>query len=130
MPEDRFQTDADVALPALVRHRAGCGCALHARRRFGAVLAAAGAGVALPALAQDGLQRDVGQTSRFAKFVPADQLESTAGQQYQQMLSEASQQKAGHNAEPSTRDEKLVQVGRAEQTAGRMSPQRHEKHDQ
>ncbi len=94
MHDDRFQTDADVALPALVRHRAGCGCALHARRRFGAVLAAAGAGVALPALAQDGLQRDVGQTSRFAKFVPADQLESTAGQQYQQMLSEASQQKA------------------------------------
>lgn len=40
---------------------------------------------------------------------------------------EASQQKAGPNPEPFTRDEKLVQVGRAELTTGRMSPQFHEK---
>jgi len=85
-----FRTDASVELPALA-HAQGCRCALHSRRRFGAVLLAAGAA---PALAQDGLQADVGQTSKFAKFVPADELEASAGLQYAKMLREASSQKA------------------------------------
>lgn len=93
MNDTEFRTDTQVALPALV-HARGCGCALHARRRFGAVLAAATAGAAVPAWAQDGLQGDVGRTSTFARFVPADQLEASAGQQYQQMLREAAGQKA------------------------------------
>ncbi len=42
---------------------------------------------------------------------------------------EASKPGAIHNPDNQTRDEKLVQVGRADQTAGRTSPRRHEKHD-
>lgn len=87
---DRFATDAHVPLPRLA-HRAGCGCALHARRRFAAYGALA---LATPALAQEGVQGDVGKTSKFAKLVPAEQIEAAAGQQYQDMLRQAAAQKA------------------------------------
>jgi predicted Zn-dependent protease len=82
-----FVTDAAVALPALA-HREGCRCALHARRRFGQVLAAAGATAALPALAQpqEGVQV---RQSKFTRLVPADQVEGAAAQQYGQMKREA-----------------------------------------
>jgi len=88
---DRFATDATVTLPPLA-HGSGCRCALHARRRFAAYGAAA---LATPAaFAQDGLQGDVGKTSKFTKLVPAEQIEAAAAQQYQDMLRQASAQKA------------------------------------
>lgn len=96
MKDAEFRTDALVSLPPLA-HAEGCRCVwhgLHSRRRFGAVLAAAGAGAALPVAAQEGVQGEVGKTSSFARFVPAEQLEGAASQQYQQMLREAAVQKA------------------------------------
>jgi predicted Zn-dependent protease len=84
-----MNTDATVALPAL--HAAGCLCALHTRRRFSATLAAA---AAAPAAFAQGVAGDVGNTSRFTKLVSAEQVEQAAQAQYQQMLREASQQKA------------------------------------
>lgn len=67
-------------------------CALRSRRRFTVLLAAGAAGIAAPVLAQDGgVRGDVGNTSRWAKLVPSEQVEGAAAQQYQQMLAEASQ---------------------------------------
>ncbi len=69
----------------------GCGCCggrvWHARRAF--VLAAAGA-AALPAAAQV----DVGGASAMRQLVPAEQLETSATQQYGQMLAQAKAQRA------------------------------------
>ena len=89
-----FVTDARLDGP-LWRHPQGCGCALHARRRFTAGLAA-GAAVSLagPVQAQDGVQGDVGKTSRWTKLVPAEQVEQAAAAQYLQMRREAARQKA------------------------------------
>jgi predicted Zn-dependent protease len=88
----RFRTDADVAVPALA-HVQGCRCALHQRRLFSALLVA---GAAAPALAQegDGVRGEVGKTSKFAKLVPAEQVERAAAAQYAQMQREAAQQRA------------------------------------
>lgn len=98
---DPFRTEADVAVPALARmHGAGCGCPLHGRRRatLGLVaLAAAGAAAPGDLLAQpaaEGVQGDVGRTSRLAKLVPAEEVEAAAAQQYQQMTREAASQRA------------------------------------
>jgi predicted Zn-dependent protease len=84
--------DAEVAVPSLA-HTAGCRCALHGRRRLAATLALATAAPGV-VFAQQGVQGDVGGTSKFAKLVSAEQIEQAAAQQYQQMLREASQQKA------------------------------------
>jgi predicted Zn-dependent protease len=82
--------------PAAVPHQPCCLCALHSRRLFTGLLAGSGALVlAGPALAQnEGVAGDVGRTSRMAKLVPAEQVEAAAAQQYQQMLREASAQRA------------------------------------
>jgi predicted Zn-dependent protease len=97
MTDTRFCTNAHVALPALA-HRAGCTCALHARRRL-----AAGAALAsvLPAsvLAQtpaeeEGVRAQVGKESKFTKLVPAEQVEAAAGQQYTQMTRDAQAKRA------------------------------------
>lgn len=87
-----FRTDADLTLPPLA-HARGCGCPLHARRRAGLALAG---GTLLPAsvLAQEGVRTQVGRESRFAKLVPADQLENSAVQQFAQMKLEASNKRA------------------------------------
>ena len=58
-----------------------------ARRAF---LLAAAAGAAAPALAQV----DVGSASSLRKLVPAETLENSAAQQYQQMLQQAKAQRA------------------------------------
>lgn len=58
-----------------------------ARRAF---LLAAAAGAAAPALAQV----DVGSSSSLRKLVPAETLENSAAQQYQQMLQQAKAQRA------------------------------------
>jgi predicted Zn-dependent protease len=67
---------------------------LRSRRLFTGLLAAGGvAALAGPAAAQDGVQAEVGRTSRFTKFISADQMEAGAAQQYQQMLREHAQRK-------------------------------------
>ena len=71
----------------------GCRCCAgrtpvwNARRGF---LLAAAAGIATPALAQV----DVGSASSLRKLVPAETLERSAAQQYQQMLGQARAQRA------------------------------------
>lgn len=88
MNDDRFHTDAQVPLPAMV-HARGCRCALHSRRLFtGGLLA----GAALPALAREGV--DVGPRSSFSKLVSAEQVEQAAAGQYQQMRQQAAQKNA------------------------------------
>ena len=99
LPADEFRTDAVLVLP----HGVGCSCTRHGlprRRTFGALLLAGGAAAALPALAQQpqpaeaGVRDDVGRESRFAKLVPADQVERAAAQQYAQMQRNAADQRA------------------------------------
>jgi len=98
MNRSDFRTDAELALP----HGAGCACALHARRRLGVALLAAGAAASLPpALAQQqpqpddgGVRSDVGRESTFTNLVPAEQVERAAAQQYAQLLRNAADQHA------------------------------------
>ena len=93
MKTAEFRTTAAVAEPALA-HGSGCRCALHARRRLGGVLIGSGAlaalGVAAPVAAQDADCK----VSAFTRIVSAEQVEQAAGQQYQQMLQQAQQQRA------------------------------------
>jgi Peptidase family M48 len=94
-----FVTDAHVNLPiSEVSRRCGCGVR-HARRLFTGLIAGGAACVAWPVLAQqqkaeEGVRGQVGNTSRFAKFVPAEDVENGAAQQYQKLTSEASSQRA------------------------------------
>lgn len=96
MKRVEFRTDAHLVLPG----RIGCSCAQHSRRRFSALLLASGAAATLPALAQQpqpadsGVRGDVGKESKFARLVPADQIERAAAQQYVQMTRGASEQRA------------------------------------
>ncbi|ODU99951.1 MAG: peptidase M48 [Rubrivivax sp. SCN 70-15] len=93
---DDFRTDACIEPPPLA-HRPGCGCTLHARRRLGGLLlAGTGALLAGPARGQalDGLRAEVGSESRFAKLVPAQEVEAAAAQQYAQLLRDAAQKRA------------------------------------
>jgi predicted Zn-dependent protease len=73
-------------------------CALRTRRRFTALLAATAAGVVQaqsgPSAEPIGVQGDVGPPSRFASFVPAEQVESGAARQYLQLRREAAGQHA------------------------------------
>jgi predicted Zn-dependent protease len=108
-----FNTQACVPLPDLVRHTP-CGCVLHARRRLGGTLIGAAALAALgswsvaaraqqadPARANAAPESEC-QRSSFTQVVSADQVEQAAGQQYRQMLQQASQQNAlasGDNAQ-------------------------------
>ena len=73
-------------------HRQGCGCSWHSRRLFGRALLGASAALAVPAWARDGVQVD--NQSTLAKLVPAEEIESAAAKQYQQMLKEAAEKKA------------------------------------
>jgi predicted Zn-dependent protease len=94
-----FRTDAALT-PLAVSHGVSCACPLHllrSRRLFTGLLA----GAALPVWAQDkgaasedGVKRDVGKESKFAKLVSAEQVEAAAQKQYAQMLQQAQQQKA------------------------------------
>ena len=83
-----FRTNAVVAPPALALH-GGCQCALHSRRRLAAALLGAPL-LAAPAWGQDAEC----QRSGFTNLAPADQVEQAASQQYRQMLSQASSQRA------------------------------------
>ncbi len=102
-----LRTDATITAPELA-HAQGCGCALHRRRHFGGLftgLLAAGALAPGAVLAQDrapdqgqggaeGVRGEVGKTSKFAKLVPAEQVEEAAAAQYAQMQREAAQKRA------------------------------------
>ncbi len=91
-PEAQFDPSPALA-QALSGHGAGCRCALHGRRLFTGGLLAAGAALAMPAwAANEGVV--VGERSKLAGIVPANQVEAAAAQQYQQMQQEAAQQKA------------------------------------
>ncbi len=90
-PGASYQPGAQVRT-ALAAHHEGCNCSLHRRRLFGAAVLSGGVALSLPTLAQDGVRLD--KQSQIAKLVPAEQLEGAAAQQYQQMLREASQQRA------------------------------------
>ena len=87
-----FRTDVQIDTPALA-HANGCRCALHARRRLGGALFGGGAlaalGLSSPAAAQADAEC---KRSTFTKVVSAEQIEQAAGQQYQQMLQQASSQ--------------------------------------
>jgi len=78
---------------------AGCAlCALRSRRLFTRWLAAAPLlPMSGPTWAQGdpgGVQREVGKNSRWTKLVPAEDLEASAAQQYQQLTGEARAQRA------------------------------------
>jgi predicted Zn-dependent protease len=75
----------------------GCGlCAGRSRRIFTGLLATGGAlALAGSAWAQDaGVRGEVGNNSRWAGLVPADQFEAGAAEQYLQMMRGAAQQRA------------------------------------
>src|SRR5574337_694087 len=84
-----LRTDAEIAVPALA-HRAGCGCALHARRRLLGAAVGASALAALPAAAQDAECR----RSQFTGLVSAEQIEQASSQQYHSLLQQAGSQRA------------------------------------
>ncbi len=65
----------------------GCWCALHTRRRLGGLLLAGAAAPAFAAIPEC-------KRSGFTKAVSADQVENAAGQQYQQLLQQASSKRA------------------------------------
>ncbi len=87
-----FCTDAQVDLPPQLRSRgpAGppCACLLHGRRRLGSALLGGGLLAALP-IAASAQDADCSR-SKFAQVVSADEIEAAAGQQYRQMLQQAS----------------------------------------
>ncbi|WP_077032721.1 M48 family metallopeptidase [Pelomonas sp. KK5] len=69
------------------------GCSCHGRRLFSALLL----GAALPAVAQQPPPRegvDVGETSKFARLVPAAQVEQAGAQQYAQLMQQAAAKRA------------------------------------
>ena len=96
MTTPEFHTDAVLAVP----HAAACTCALHSRRWFSLALLAGSAAASMPALgqqpqpAESGLRSEVGNESRFAKLVPAEQVEQAAAQQYAQMMRGAADKRA------------------------------------
>jgi predicted Zn-dependent protease len=110
-------TDAQVPLPPLA-HGRGCGCQLHARRRLGGALIGSGAlaalGMSAPAVAQSPLAGQC-KLGTLTKLVSAEQIEQAAGQQYRQMLQQASSQRG--LAQPNH-----PQVQRLRYIAGRMIP--------
>jgi predicted Zn-dependent protease len=89
-----YRTDASIDLPPMAAHASGCRCTLHARRRLGGALLGAGAlaAVSPAALAQDFSTEC--KVSGFTKVISAEQVEHAAGQQYAQLLSQASGKRA------------------------------------
>jgi predicted Zn-dependent protease len=81
--------NCNAQLPVL---RSSCNCLLHRRRLFTGALWAGAALAAAPAWAREGVE--VGRTSKFSKFVSADQVEKAASAQYAELQQQASQQHA------------------------------------
>ena len=96
----------------------GCGCGFApARRRFNAALLGAGAALAAPVLAREGV--DVGKESVFAGAIPAEKVEQQAALQYQQMQQQAAEKKA-------LAPDNHPQVVRLRAIAGRIIPHSYE----
>ena len=113
MSAPRFRDDAELTLPPSLHARA-CRCVLHGRRLFtGALVAAAAA----PVLARDGV--DVGQNSKWSKFVPAEEIEKGSQQQYLQLKQEAASKRA-------LGPDEHVQVQRLRYIAQRIIPYTYE----
>lgn len=89
MDDDFILTD--LALP---HTPAGCACCTPrlSRRLFTGLLGAGGALALAPAWAREGV--DVGPKSKFVGLISADEMENSGGQQYAQMMRQASQQRA------------------------------------
>lgn len=90
MTDSDFVSDASIELPGLARYAPRCRCPLHERRLFTAALLGA---AVLPGTA---LAQPIAECKRsgFTKVVSAQQIEQAAGQQYQQMLQQASSKRA------------------------------------
>ena len=86
------------------KHASGCLCAVHSRRVFTGGLLGAGALLAMPAWAREGVE--VGSRSNFSKIVSAEQIEQAAAQQYREML----QQAAAKNALAGANSTQLVRL--------------------
>ena len=86
------------------KHAFGCLCAMHSRRAFTGGLLGAGALLAMPAWAREGVE--VGSRSNFSKIVSAEQIEQAAAQQYREML----QQAAAKNALAGSSSPQLVRL--------------------
>ena len=113
MSDPRFRDDASLTLPPAL-HAHACRCALHGRRLFtGALVAAAAA----PVLAREGVE--VGQNSKWSKFVPAEDIEKTSQQQYLQLKQEAASKRA-------LGPDEHVQVQRLRYIAQRIIPYTYE----
>ena len=84
-----FEPSADLAA-CLSLHESACGCRFHSRRLFSGLLVA-GCALSLNAWA-DGVE--VGDRSLATQLAPAQEIESMAAQQYQQMLKQAATQNA------------------------------------
>lgn len=118
---NRFEVHPDPHLPSAPRYGFGrCDCrrcsapAMPQRRLFTGLLAGGAALSSLPAWAQEGV--NVGEQSKLARLVPAEQLEAAGAQQYQQMLREAQSQRA---LAPATHP----QLQRLREIAKRIIPQ-------
>ena len=91
-PRVEFTMDVPLAADDPIDHappaRPRCGCPLHGRRRFGAALLAFALPGGVMAQTIPECKRSV-----FTKAVSAQQMEQAAGQQYRQMLQQASSQR-------------------------------------
>ena len=74
------------------KHAFGCLCAMHSRRMFTGGVLGAGALLAVPAWAREGVE--VGSRSNFSMIVSAEQIEQAAAQQYREMLQQATAKNA------------------------------------
>ncbi len=82
-----------VSAPRWASLCSACDCGFAPGRRwFNAALLGAGAALAAPALARDGVE--VGKESTFTKFVSAEQIEQAATQQYVQMKQQFAEKRA------------------------------------
>ena len=87
-------TPADSSAPTPWAHLCrACSCGFApGRRLFNAALLGAGATLAAPVLAREGVE--VGKESRFSKLVSADQVEQAAARQYLQMQQQFADKRA------------------------------------
>lgn len=86
-----FNTDARIVEPPLAQGH-GCRCALHARRGFAALLGAGVLGIGGVPLVRAQTLEPMAECKRsgFTKVISAEQIEQSAGQQYRQVLQQAS----------------------------------------